>query len=345
MVLPASEVHEGWFFASGNEVIIEGTVNGDVYAAGGTVEVSGTVNGDLLVAGGQIVVGGTIREDVRAAGGTVRIEGNIGGNCTAAGGTITVASTGTISDNLLATGGRVRLSGRVAHEVLAAANDIAVAGSAGGDVRLYGEEITVYEGADLQKNLHVFVEDSSDVEIAAGTVKGTFSTEIIDRNAPGVGPVRFWGRTFYALMLIVAALLLVLLLPRYVRSAGTMMTRETWKTVLWGVIGLIVMPIASFIVMITVIGLPVGLFLFFLYLWFLFMAQLSLPVLFAGYIGIDKGAKGWKLFWPVAVGVIIVQLLMAVPFVRFLLLLAGLVLGMGVILTSIHGKLKAATKQ
>ncbi len=90
VILPASEVHEGWYFAAGDKVIIEGTVNGDVYAAAGAVEVSGTINGDLLVAGGDVTVSGTISDDIRAAGGSVRIDGKVGKNVTAAGGNVSV---------------------------------------------------------------------------------------------------------------------------------------------------------------------------------------------------------------------------------------------------------------
>jgi len=58
VVLPANEIHEGWFFAAGSEVVIDGTVNGDLYAAAGIVEINGTVKGDVLAAGGQVVING-----------------------------------------------------------------------------------------------------------------------------------------------------------------------------------------------------------------------------------------------------------------------------------------------
>ena len=38
VLLPAGEVHEGWYFAAGERVVIQGTVNGDAYVAGGNVQ-------------------------------------------------------------------------------------------------------------------------------------------------------------------------------------------------------------------------------------------------------------------------------------------------------------------
>ncbi len=345
VILPGNEIHEGWFFAVGNEVIIDGTVSGDLYAAGGTVEVNGTVKGDVLAAGAQVIINGTVSEDVRVAGGWLRIEGTVHGNCTAAGGTITLGKSGNVEANLLVAGGKVRLSGRAGHQVLIAADELTVAGVVEEDLRFYGEEISVYEGAEVKRDLNVFVRDSSQVNIAAGTVKGLVTTQLMEDEGASVGPFRIVGRTFYAFMLIATALVTVLLFPGHVRSAGSLMYHHTGRTILWGVIGFIVVPFASILAMITIIGLPLGLFLLVLYAWFIFLSQLSLPVLFWELIGGEDDARGWKLFWPVAVGVVILMIAMVVPYVRFLFFVSGTILGMGVLMIHIGRSLQSTIRQ
>lgn len=345
VVLPGSETHEGWFFAAGGEVIIDGTVNGDLYAAGGTVEVNGTVKGDVLAAGAQVVINGTVTEDVRVTGAVVRIEGTIQGNCTAAAGAVTLGRSGNVEANFLAVGGRVRLSGRAGHQVLVAANELTVDGVVGEDLRFYGEEITVYEGAEVKRDLQIFVKDSSDVDIAPGTVKGSITTHMMEKEGASVWPFRIVGRTFYALMLIVTALVVVLVFPGHVRSAGSLMFHHTGKTILWGIIGFIVIPIASVLAVVTIIGLPLGLFALFLYAWFIFLSQLSFPVLFWELIGGEDDARGWKLFWPIAVGGVILQIVMIVPYVRFLFFLAGAILGVGVLMILIARSLQSTIRQ
>ena len=345
VILPGNETHEGWFFAAGSEVIIDGTVNGDLYAAGGTVEVNGTVKGDVLAAGAQVVINGTVTEDVRVAGGVVRIDGTIQGNCTAAAGAVTLGRSGNVEANLLAAGGRVRLSGRVGHQVLVTADELAVAGVVGEDLRFYGEEISVYEGAEVKRDLQIFVKDSSKINIAPGTVKGSVTTHMMEEEVATVGPIRILGRTFYALMLITTALLAVLLFPGHVRTAGTLMVHNTGKTILWGIIGFVVIPVASILATVTIIGLPLGLFVLFLYAWFIFLSQLSFPVMFWQVIGGEDDARRWKLFWPIAVGVVILQLVMIVPYVRFLLFLAGVILGIGVLMILIARGLQSTIRQ
>src|SRR4030042_7051216 len=110
-VLPTGETHEGWYFAGGDRVLIQGTVNGDAYVAGGQVQVEGTINGDLLVAGGQVRISGRVTDDVRAAGGMVSLEGTVGKNVTMAGGAVSVSKAAEISGGLLRAGGGICPSG------------------------------------------------------------------------------------------------------------------------------------------------------------------------------------------------------------------------------------------
>ena len=88
----------------------------------------------------------------------------------------------------------------------------------------------------------------------------------------------------------------------------------------------------SAITAVTVIGIPLALFVLFLYCWFLYLTQLSLPLVIGWWIRKGAALKGWELFWPLAVSVVVVQLLTLVPYVRGLLLLAGLILGFGMLL-------------
>ncbi|HEY6367882.1 MAG TPA: hypothetical protein VI585_24145, partial [Candidatus Binatia bacterium] len=60
VTVPASQVVNGDYFASGGTVEIAGTINGDLYASGGQVVIDGTVNGDVLVAGGRVRLSGTV---------------------------------------------------------------------------------------------------------------------------------------------------------------------------------------------------------------------------------------------------------------------------------------------
>ncbi len=60
VVVGSDEVVDRNFFASGQNVTISGTINGDLYATGGTIIIDGVVNGDVLVAGGVVRITGKV---------------------------------------------------------------------------------------------------------------------------------------------------------------------------------------------------------------------------------------------------------------------------------------------
>lgn len=72
----------GSIFAAGGTVEVSGSVANSVRAAGGTLTISGTIGGDLLVGGGQVIVlpDAVIKGDLILGGGNVDIEGKILGN-------------------------------------------------------------------------------------------------------------------------------------------------------------------------------------------------------------------------------------------------------------------------
>lgn len=94
-----------------NAYLVGGTVNvanpvyGDVMAAGGTIIISGKVEQDILALGGNISMIGISAEDVRTAGGNISIGGKVGGEILVAGGQVTITPGTTIArDSYIAAG-------------------------------------------------------------------------------------------------------------------------------------------------------------------------------------------------------------------------------------------------
>ena len=68
-ILPRGEVVNDDLYVTGNQVIINGDVEGDLVVAAGYVEINGVVNGDVLAAGGAVVIAGAVQDDVKIRNG------------------------------------------------------------------------------------------------------------------------------------------------------------------------------------------------------------------------------------------------------------------------------------
>ncbi|MGE5615735.1 MAG: hypothetical protein ACM3X5_02355 [Bacillota bacterium] len=89
-------------FGAGGRVILNAPVGGKVRLAGGHVEIgpNAVVARDAALAGGDIVIGGTIKGDLKVAGGKVRLDGVVGGDVTAGAGTLELGPNAKIGGRL-----------------------------------------------------------------------------------------------------------------------------------------------------------------------------------------------------------------------------------------------------
>ncbi len=335
VVLPAGEVHEGWYFAAGDEVVIQGTVNGDAYVAAGTVEVDGKINGDLLAAGGQVVVTGSVSDDIRAAGGNVRVSGSVGKNASLAGGSVSVGKSADIGGGLLAAGGTIDVGGTVQKDAKFAAGDLGVTGTINGNVDFGGNDLTVYPGATIGGDLHARMREKDRAEIAEGTVRGksVIETPEVKHEAHilGVHVWRFWFKILWLFSLLVTGLVIALAFPKHLVQAGSEIMRNPGKTLLWGLVAFVVPPVAVLILMVTLIGIPLALFVLTMYLWTMYLSQLSLGIVAGDLIFRQEEKKGSALVGAFLAGILLVQILTFIPYLGALVVLAGILFGFGVV--------------
>jgi hypothetical protein len=345
ILLSAGEIHEGWYFAGGDRITIEGTINGDAYVAGGEVDIYGTINGDLLVAGGQVTVSGTVTDDIRAAGGTLRFTGKTGKNIAAAGGMIKFEKTSTLDGNLLLFGGNAHLAGSVAGEAKVWAGDVSMTGEVGGSVEFAGGKFVSHRGALIGGDLNVLVGEKSDVEIADGTVQGQveITTQEPKRAARILGFPHFvfWAKLVWALSLLVTALVLAFVFPRQLVQTGMTIIARPGMTALWGILGLLLVPVLALLLMGTLIGIPLALFVLGSYIWLAYLSGVSAGVVVSHWLMGLTGKKGWGLFGTVVVGVLAVQVLTFIPYVGVAVGLAGLLFGFGSLLLVLVEEIKA----
>jgi hypothetical protein len=331
VVLQADEVHDGWFFASGDQVALMGTVQGDVYVAGGEVEIDGIVNGDVLVAGGSVTIGGKVSDDVRAAGGNVECTGSIGKNLTVAGGNITVAKTAVVEGGMIAAGGDIRMAGTVQKHIVSTGGRVHISGDVGGNVRFAGGQITTLPGAKINGDLQAVLEKPDQAQIAPGTVNGTVEittkkSEVKD-SILGFTVGHFWFKIVWALSLILTAIVLILLCRGPVEQYGQAIWQHPALSLLWGVVALIATPIVAVILCVTLIGIPLGVILLVIYAIALYLSQMAIGIVIGQRVFMPENTG--SLVLASIAGIALTQVLTFVPFLGMLIIIAGVLWGLG----------------
>lgn len=273
-------------YVAGGTVDVRGDLQRDLVAAGGTINVGQLVKGDVTVAGGSVNVGGRVGDDVRAAGGTVVVGGEVGGDVVAAGGTVTLAPETRIAGRAWLGGGRVTVAGRVARELRVAAASVSVAGEVDGDVRIAAQTIEVLPAARIKGDFTYTSATPARIDPGA-QIQGQVThlrPEMAERAGSVGRAVSTVARVVLLAGLIVCGIVLLWLLPGFTVAAARTIGTRPGRSLGLGVILLLVTPIAAVILMVTIIGLPLGLAAMALYAVALLLGYLTAAV-FLGELG------------------------------------------------------------
>lgn len=253
---------QGPLFAAGNNVVINADVDGDVFAAGETITINGKINGDLLAAANTIRINGNVSGDARCAAAVVDIKGELGQSLTAAARDVTQFEGSRVGRDVLVFGSEVSLSGMAGRQVLGSGETIRLNGPVGSDVRLWSVgELRLGPAANIKGNLTYGSKTQAFVAPEA-KIAGAVNWEEIQPKVKET--VRHEGFNWLAQLASFAAGVLVwgvlaLLFPGVWGNLSQTVRQSTWPALGWGVLFLLVAPLASLLLLITVIGIPLSL--------------------------------------------------------------------------------------
>lgn len=351
----------GDLYVAGENITINAPVYGDLVVAGGTLTINDTVKQDVILAGGNVFFNSYVGDDIRCAGGKIRISHHVGGDVVVAGGTITITADAVIG-GLLVSGGEVTVDGDVMGEIKGSVGKLFLNGDVaegmdcrGGTVYLNGKvggrtivsapEVVIGPKAAFYNDLRYWTE-TKHVNFDAVMKKGVAMYDP-SLSIPG-GKWYFLGATSLLVLLwYMGMALLMIIIMQYLfagamkKAAGTMFNHAL-KSVGYGLLFFIGVPILAIAAFLTVVGVPVGLLLIFAYIVLILLATVITSVVTANWFS-DRYAKKWG-FWKLvfsAFGIFLVlKLVFLMPIIGWLVLLLMVCAAFGALLLSISWRRK-----
>ena len=266
VILPAGAVHNGDYFASGGSIEISGTVNGDVYVFAQQVTIDGVINGDLLGTVGSIDISGEIVHNCRLIGGQILLSGKIGKNATFVAGNLQLPSSATIGGNLVAAAANVDLGAKIGLDATVISSNLRVSSEIDNNLGAYVGQLRVTSKADIKGNLEYRSNSPAWIENPAsvhGTV--TYHPSFVHELVKGTWIQKFlFGSKIVATLMnfiytFVIGVILVKIFPRNLEAALHELNKHLLKSLTYGVIFLILVPLGSLLMLMTILGIPFAL--------------------------------------------------------------------------------------
>lgn len=330
-------------FAAGDEVQIDQTQADDCYFAGGQVSVDAPIQGDLIIAGGQLTVTDSVAQDLVVAGGEIRIDGVVGDDIRAAGGQLTLSShvhddvilfggslditSGTVIEgNLIVFGGEVRQGGTVLGATEIRGGEVEVSGYCFGSTTLASGQLVIQDGAEFHGPVTYWTE-SGEMDFGGSLmgVRATYDDSMAFDTDSDAGPFLGAGFAFFWIAFLVSGFIFLIGLNwafhrAFSDGSGFVLT-DIPRSLGYGLIYLLGVPILIVLTFIIIVGIPIGLLMLLLFGFSLFFSVMVFSLLLSHAWG-NRSADVWGFWKQVFIAFILsigIHLLTFIPFIGGLL--------------------------
>ena len=303
------------------------TVSDDLYVIAGDITIRGDVEGDLYLLGSNVYLSGSIEGDLYAMGGDVIVEGTVGGEVYVLGGDVEL--TGVFSEVLHAAGGKLELSGTFNNEVNCGGGVVRLSGTFTDDAYIQASTFQLLSGTVIEGDLNYNAKNFDRAEDV--TINGTIN-EMPEVQWEAEGPG--WGIFvfFWILGLVgyfIVGMVLYGFFPNFTKGAVDRVFSRFAQNLGWGVLLLLLTPLVVLVLLVTVVGIPLGILMGIAFGVGIFIGEIIVSAALGGLI-FSLFKKTDAAYWlKLLVGLIILFLITIIPIVNVIAALIIWILGLG----------------
>lgn len=324
----------GNFYAASASLLIDGAVRGDLHALAGAARVAGTIENDAAIMGGTVQIDGVIGDDLRVFAGELIIAGTVEGNLMVLGGSVKILSDARISGDVLLLSGDVDVSGAVAGSITGRADTVRIHGAVEGDISVTARRIL-----ELGNRAHI------DGDIAYRSPKELVRApdSVVVGDIARTPYSTSGARTFSIVPLLV--LLFTSLVYAYLfRQKLEYVAQYTLSTFgfnsIVGLLSLLALPLVAVLLIVSVIGMPVGVTLLLVMLSVFAIAwSLAGVVVGAAIAQRIEGAPAVSVKW-VLIGALTFGLVSYLPYIGMLVATLIVLMVAGALLRLIYASIR-----
>lgn len=334
--------------AWGDDLSFDGRVLGDVIAAGRTVTLgdSGSVENSFMGFGQKVDVNGSVVNSCRVFSQDFTLRGHVERNVMAFAQSVLIDTRAWVEKDVSFGCAQLIMRGRIGGNLNGGASTVTISGQIDGDAKIESEKIVVLQGAIIGGRLRYSSKNEPKIEDGAqilGGVERITDDEKKDDKGYTIGSF-FWDSWWYLGSLALGVVMIALFRP-FMMDVSRSITDATVRTFGLGVLFLVCLPIAAIAVALTLIGIPAAALIAALWLVLLYLSDIFAGLAIGDWL-LSKMRKGVapRPFMSLALGLLVITILCALPMVGWLigLIIAALAMG-GFFVAAYHARSREST--
>ncbi|MBX9922653.1 MAG: polymer-forming cytoskeletal protein [Rhabdochlamydiaceae bacterium] len=332
-LLPAEEVFSGDYYALGDLVEVAGVVQGNAYLAGTQVQIDGEIQGNLFVVAGSLEIKGKVQGKVWALAGGATFTGDVGELVLLAA-SAQLNQGGKIQRDLTLCAGNAEIDDWIGGNATVLASNLKISGTIDHNLKSFAGKLRILSGAWIKGDLRYKSNEVALIDSAA-----RIGGSILYQHSPlrdfrgvviGSKIAAFLMNFLYTLVM---GIVIIRLFPHKLSGALSALHTAPLKSFLHGLVLLVLFPLASLVLLITVIGAPFALTLIALNIITLYTAKIFTILWGANWL---FSRLRWKKNGVCTLlgGQVIYSILVSVPFLGPSIAFFVMVIGLGAVVVS-----------
>lgn len=238
--------------------------------------------------------------------------------------------------DVTAVGGTITIHGELHGNILAYGSDIRIDGGVFGDITLFGGSITLISGCSMHGTAHLY--GSQEMQ-----QKGACLDQTIDNHSKPAwlfGPQGFSFPFWFLILMIPLGLLCTWILPEHVLFVRATVEQHAGRSLLVGLLSIILAPIITLLLFALIIAIPVALILLVVLFaaWVLGMIALSWLIGEQVIHALSSHPKMRHIrALAMILGLVVLAMFISLPVLGWLISLGASMIGLGAVLLSRFG--------
>ena len=311
----------------GQTVNITGNINGDVYCAGQSVTINANISGDVICVAQNLTINGKILGSVRAGAETFTMNAKVGHSLSVAAETFTLGSSADIGQDATILGSNIDLVGSIGRDAVVRSTNLVVNNSIGRNLQFTGTALSLKNAANINGQLNYTSDQVASIASGA-TIKGETNYSNPPSPSHNLGTIissEASSFIYTVVALLALGLVLISLFPQQIHKVNDEAVSRLGRTMLTGLLTIVVIPLAIVLLTISFIGIPLALLIFLL--WCI-LVIISFPMA-AYYLGSMVHSRSHNALALMSIGCIILSVLLSIPLVGALVVLVSYMIGTG----------------
>lgn len=249
------------------------------------------------------------------------------------GGTLTVEAGNVLCGDVTIVGGTVSVQGQVRGSILAFGSSILLNGGVSGDIRLFGGSIRFGSGSYVLGNVNLYGSRVDGVKEAH--IGGTFDDHSKKSGLFGLGAFNL--PIWFLLLMIPLGLLYTRFFPEHVMFVSAAVKSQTRRSLVIGLLTALLAPAVLLVLIALIISIPLALIVLLVLLIAWTVGTIAICWMLGEQMIRAFTSRPFTRYLQVIVGVIMLAVFIALPFIGWIVFLGTGIVGLGAVFLSRFG--------